>query len=87
MIIVSGFFLYIDKLDYINYAIPIIIFLYMMYYAKWIQKKKEIADYGKKMEKIQVTGINNAIKGSDYGLIIRVVIAIISLIIFILVLR
>ena len=87
MIIVSGFFLYIDKLDYIIYTVPVIVFLYMMYYAKWAQKKKELADYGKKIEKIQVTGITNAIKWSYYGLIIGVIIAIILLFIFIFVLR
>jgi len=87
MIIISGFFIYIRKLDCIIYIVPIVVFLYMMYYAKWIQKKKELADYGKKMEKIQVTGITNAIKWSYCGLIIGIIIAVILLVIFVFVLR
>ena len=87
MIIVSGFFIYIRKFDYIIYTVPIIVFLYMMYYAKWVQKKKDLTDYGKKMEKIQIIGITNAIKWSYYGLIIGVIIAIILLAIFVFVLR
>ena len=76
MIIVSGFFIYINKLDCIIYVVPIIVFLYMIYYSKWMQNKKDIAQSGKKIKKVQVTGITKAIKWSYRGLIIGVIIAI-----------
>jgi len=51
MIIVSGFFIYIRKFDYIIYIVPIVVYLYMMYYVKWVQKKKDLIDYGRELEK------------------------------------
>ena len=44
IIVVSGFFIYINKPDYIIYVVPLIVLSYMMYYSKYITKKKDIAD-------------------------------------------
>ena len=53
----------------------------MIYYAKWIQKDKRTAVYGKKLQNVEETGMKNMFKMILYGLIIGVIIVIIFIVI------
>jgi hypothetical protein len=55
------------------YIVPVLVFIFMMYYARFLQKHPETKEYGKKLEQIEITGFRTWLKIIIIGIIIIII--------------
>jgi len=79
IVITSILFIMIGEWKSLQYIVPFIVFLFMMYYARFLQKNPKTREYGQKLEQVEVTGFKNYMKIVIIGAIIIIITAIIIL--------
>lgn len=73
---ICGICIYENKINYISEVGMLAVFLYMTYYARWMQTKKGLEEYGRKLEKLEEEGFSNVNRPFKHNLILWIAIAI-----------
>jgi len=79
MLIISIYLYFIERLYYLEFIAPVLVFGMMMYYANFMKKHKQTEVYGEKLANIEKSGFGTFAKLSA----IRAVIYVVGFIIFV----
>ncbi|MEI6305135.1 MAG: hypothetical protein WCP09_03940 [Candidatus Taylorbacteria bacterium] len=78
MLIISVYLYFTDKIYYLEFIAPVLVLGFMMYYANFLRRHKQTAEYGEKLANIEKSGFGTFTKLSA----IKAVIYIVGIIIF-----
>jgi len=73
IVVMSLALIIIGEWKYLQFIVPVIVFLFMMYYVRFLQKNPKTREYGQNLEQVEVTGFRTWLKIITIGTIIVII--------------